>query len=514
MGFLKKWSGVIGGGLLLIAIVSLPFVKDRPYIWGPVLGLGALWVLTYLYLNFNELKSASRRKAFLYGSSMVFTILLFFIFMIFINILSNYAYSWVDLTSEKIFSLSPKTIKVLQEFEKKHPDEEIKVYAFFKDGTPEWTEMKDLLEKYRYYSKRVKYEFIDPEKNPAMAQKYDIKAFNTTVVMWRDNKNRITERTEEALTNAIIKVTREEKKKVCFLTGHGEKSISDFGERGYSKAKGEIESQGLEVEEMNLFEKGKVPEECSVLVVAGPEKKLVPQEIDAIKEYFEGGGAVMVMVDPLVDTGIQNMLKEYGVEVDIKGVVVDPLSRLFGGHFTMPVITSYEEHPITKGFNYAAIFPLSSMLKKGKAPEGYTVNPLAKTSPKSWFERNLNSREVEFNEGEDEKGPITLAMVVEKEKKENEEKEKEGGKMVVFSDSDFATNSFYEFSGNGDLFLNSINYLAQEEDIVSISPRKRESSELNLSASAGKLLFYITSIFIPLAAIITGISIWSYRRSL
>lgn len=512
MEFIKKWSGVIGGGLLFMGIVSLPFVREKPYIWGPVVGLGSLSVIVYLYLNFDELKSASKRKAFLYGSSMGFTLLLFFIFMIFINVLSSYVYSWVDLTSEKIFSLSPKTRKVLQEFEKKHPDEEIKVYAFFKEGTPEWGEMKDLLEKYRYYSKRIKYEFIDPEKNPTLAQEYSIKAFNTTVVVWRDNKNRFTERTEEALTNAIIKVTREEKKRICFLTGHGEKSISEFGEKGYSKAKSEIESQGLSVKEINLFEKGEVPEECSVLVIAGPERKLVPQEIDSIKKYFDAGGSVMVMVDPLEDSGIQSMLKEYGVDVDINGVVVDPLSRLFGGHFTMPVITSYEEHDITKDFNYAAIFPLSSMLKKGNPPEGYKVVPLAKTSPKSWFERRLDSKRVEYNRGVDEKGPITLAMVVERE---SEEGEKGGrGRMVVFSDSDFVSNSFYEFSGNGDLFLNSINWLAQEEDIVSISPRKRESKELNLSASTGKFLFYITSIFIPMAVIITGISIWSYRRHL
>ena len=521
MGFLKKWAGTVGIFIIFIGFLAFLLLREYPYVWVPLIAAGCLFLLFYLYFNREELSSSVKRKAFLYGSSAFFTIILFLLIIVLLNVLLNSRYTWVDLTEEKIFSLSPKTRKVLKEISK--GKEKITVYGFFKEGSPDWVQAKELLEKYRYETKNFEYKLIDPEKSPGAAQQHDIRSFGTIVAIYKDRKNKTTEATEEGITNAIIKITRGSKKTICFVTGHGEKSISDFGENGYSRVKTAIESQGMETKEITIFEKGEeLDKECSTVVVAGPKKKFLPEEISALRKYLsEKDGSLMLMLDPLTETGLEGLAEEFGIKVDTKGLVIDPLSRLFGGHFTMPVITKYESHDITKDFNYAALFHIASALSKGNPPEGINVSSIASSSPNSWFEKDLQKQELKFDEGKDVHGPITLIMVAEKKgaEKENlpsEEEEKPQKKMrlVVFGDSDFSSNSLFEFSGNGDLFLNSINWLSQEEDIVAIGAKKRGARELNMSASAGKILFYITSLFVPVIVLVAGISVWLSRKNL
>lgn len=522
MGFIKRWSGTAGIIAVFVALLTLLFLRAYLYIWIPLLAAGCLLLFAYLYFNIEELTSSVKRKAFLYGSSAFFTVLLFLVVIVLLNILLNTRYTWLDLTEEKIFSLSPKTRKVLREVDK--GKDKLEIYAFFKEGSPDSVQAKELLEKYRYETKKVEYKMVDPEKSPGLAQKHDVRSFGTLVVLYGERKNKINEATEEAITNAIIKVTRGAKKTICFVTGHGEKSISQFGENGYSRAKTAVESQGMEVKEITLFEKGEeLDTECSVVVIAGPTKRYLPQEVDSLRKYLsEKNGSLLLMLDPLTDSGLEGLSEEFGIKVDTKGLVIDPLSRLFGGHFTMPVITKYESHEITRDFNFAAILPIACALTKGTPPEGITLTTLASSSPNSWFERDISKQEVKFDEGKDMKGPITLAMVAEKKVEtkreelpsEEEQKPERGMRLVVFGDSDFPSNSFFEFSGNGDLFLNSLNYLSREEDIVAIGPKKREARELQMSAETGKLLFYLTSIFLPAGLFITGIAVWLSRRNL
>ncbi len=519
MGFLKKWAGTIGIFIIFIGFLALLMLKDYPYAWIPLIAIGCLFLLLYLYFNREELSSSVRRRAFLYGSSAFFTIIFSLLILVFLNILLNSRYTWVDLTEEKIFSLSPKTRKVLKEIG--NGKDKVTIYGFFKEGSPDWVNAKELLEKYSYETKNFEYRLIDPEKSPGLAQQHDVRSFGTIVAIYR--KNKTTEATEEGITNAIVKITRGSKKTVCFVTGHGEKSISDFGENGYSRAKTAIESQGMEVKEITLFEKGEELEnECSTLIVAGPKKKLLPEEISALRKYLaEKNGSLMLMLDPLTESGLEVLAEEFGIKVDTNGLVIDPLSRLFGGHFTMPVITKYESHEITKDFNYASILPIASALSKVKLPEGIEVSAIASSIPNSLFEKVIDKQELKFDDVKEIGGPITLMMVAEKKKKEEEnvpsEEEKKPEKrmrLVVVGDSDFPSNSFFEFSGNGDLFLNSLNWLSQEEDIVAIGPKKREARELNMSANAGKILFYITSIFVPVLIFIAGISVWISRKNL
>jgi len=164
-------------------------------------------------------------------------------------------------------------------------------------------------------------------------------------------------------------------------------------------------------------------------------------------------------------------------------------------------------------------------------PDNINLSVLAKTSPNSWSERQLDERQVTFNKDKDKQGPISLAVVatmkIEAEKKEAEAKEtKEEAKtnpssesqkearLAVFGDSDFATNRYYNLSGNGNLFLNTVNWLTEEADLISIQPRTSSPHTINLSPSQARLLFFVSVIILPLIVLITGISVWLRRRAL
>jgi ABC-type uncharacterized transport system involved in gliding motility auxiliary subunit len=284
----------------------------------------------------------------------------------------------------------------------------------------------------------------------------------------------------------------------------------------------------------------KFPEDCSLLVIPGPEKDLLPNELETLKNYLSKGGRVFFMIDPESAPGLIPFLRNYGIQLE-NDLIVDTVSRLIGGDYFMPVVSEYEAHAITRKFRYATFFPYArSVEKTEKKPEGVSVDILAKSSPNSWAERQLDMREVSFDKEKDKAGPISLAAVAtikpkkeeektqdQEEKKEETEKKGEGeekvegksepekeGRLAVFGDSDFASNTYYNLSGNGNLFLNTVNWLTEEADLISIQPKTSSPRTIQLSPSQGRMIFFVSIIILPLVVLITGISIWIRRRSL
>ncbi len=377
-------------------------------------------------------------------------------------------------------------------------------------------------------------------------KKYDITQDGTTVFECGDKENRITTTSEEDVTNALIKVTRASKKVIYFLEGHGENSMEETGDPGFSTAKNELEKIGYEVKKLSLALSENFPRDCALLVIPGPRKALLPNELETIKKYLENGGRVLFMVDPETSSGLETFLGEYGVKLE-NDLVVDPVSRLLGGDYFMPVITEYQSHEITKNFRYATFFPLARSVEVSDTrPEGITLTSLARTSPNSWAEKELDKNEVTFNSKFDRQGPISLAVVgskkvekkgdekasqpekqenatdadkkSEKDKNENETQADQSStgemRLAVFGDSDFITNRYYNLSGNGNFFLNAVNWLTEEADLISIQPRTSAPRTINLTPSQGRFLMFLSIIFLPLAVLLTGLVIWLRRRSL
>jgi ABC-type uncharacterized transport system involved in gliding motility auxiliary subunit len=204
---------------------------------------------------------------------------------------------------------------------------------------------------------------------------------------------------------------------------------------------------------------------------------------------------------------------------------VDTVSRLLGGDYFMPVVSEYEFHEITQRFRYATFFPFARSISLVEPkPEAATLTLLAKTSPNSWAERQLKEKEAKFDKDKDQQGPISLAVAgtwktkteakpEEKPQEPQPEAEREA-RFVVIGDSDFVKNRYYGLSGNGNFFLNAVNWLTEEADLISIQPKTQMPRTIQLTPSQGRLLFFVSVIILPLAVLLFGLSIWLRRRSL
>lgn len=529
METIKKYFNYSALALIFLALISLkiwPYKKTIALILGLI---GIAMLIVYIILNLSILKQSFKRKSFIYSSNLLVIVVLVLAILVVINyFLANHHYRF-DFTQAKLHSLSDQSVKVLKNLKK-----DVRIKCFFREGNFSWAKMENLMKIYAYHSKKIKYEFINPDKNPGLVKRYDISEDGTTVFECGDKESRITSSSEENITNAIIKISREKKKIIYFLEGHGEASIEETAERGYSLAKGELEKLGYEVKKQSLALSDTFPKDCALLVIPGPEKDLLANELETIKNYVSQGGRVFFMVDPQEAPGLKSFLKEYGIKLE-DDLVVDTVSRLLGGDYFMPVVSQYEYHDITKKFRYATFFPYARSVEKTKKnPEGISVQILAKTSPNSWSEKQLNQKQVSFDKEKDKAGPIPLAVVVTvKQKKEKnagekakkapekagEEKKEETqpkkeGRLAVFGDSDFASNNYYNLSGNGNLFLNTVNWLTEEADLISIQPKTSSPKTIQLNPSQGRMIFFVSIIILPLIVLIIGISIWVRRRSL
>jgi ABC-type uncharacterized transport system involved in gliding motility auxiliary subunit len=524
---LKKNLNYIGLILILVSffwLIIWPHIKTLPFILAVA---GILCLGVYISLNLSVLKQGFKRKSFLYSSNLLLIIILVLGILVLVNYFFAKHHHRFDFTEAKLHSLSDQSTTVL-----KNLKNDINIKCFFLDGNYSRGSMENLMQIYSYHSSKIKYEFIDPDKNPGLVKAYEITQDGTTILESGDKESRITTSSEEDITNAVIKVTREEKKIIYFLEGHGEASIEEINENGYSMAKDELGKIGYEVKKISLALSENFPNDLALLIIPGPEKDLLPNELETIRSYIHGGGRIFFMVDPQTAPGLKPFLEEFGIKLE-EDLIVDTVSRLLGGDYFMPVVSEYEFHSITEKFRYATFYPLARSIDTLEAiPEGITVEVLAKSGPNSWSERQLDQVEVSFDENKDKSGPIPLAAVitVKPQEKEKEEPQTEAeaaagpeeaevlsnpdGRLAVFGDSGFASNQYFNFSGNGNFFLNIVNWLTEEADLISIQPKTSSPRALFLTPSQARLILYVSQFILPLAVLLTGISVWLRRRKL
>jgi ABC-type uncharacterized transport system involved in gliding motility auxiliary subunit len=433
--------------------------------------------------------------------------------IIFVDIIS-YRHNWKkDFTTNKRHSLSEQTLNVIKDLK-----EPIKVTAFLGKASPAYDEAKELFDLYTYRSKMLQVSLVDPDLNPDLARSAEINRYGIPVVFFESGKGRetVTQINEEQVTNALIKVTRAEKKKVYFLSGHGEHSLEDTEANGLSVVKKMMEDKNYQAEPLILMRAEAVPADCAILVVAGPQTDLAEPELKTIAQYISGGGRVLFLVDPQTAPSLKPFLDKYGIVLG-NDIVIDRLSRLFGGDYLMPVLTSYApDHPITRNFNVASFFAVARSVSTREAA-GYHTTSLAKTGDGSWAETDLSALEkgkASFDPGKDTQGPISLAAVSEAASSDDEEnKAAESGKgaVVVFGDSDFVTNAKANLSGDSQLFMNTVNWLAKEESLIAIPPKENKFQPILLTAADARMLFVLPVIVLPGLVLIGGVYVFARR---
>lgn len=516
---------------LVVMVAALGWARSGRTLPGgvrPYLIAGAVLVLAHLVLRWEDISSRIGRRQMKYGTNT------FVLVLVIVGILGAVNYLVVrhtkrwDLTKNKRYSLSDQTKKVVHGLK-----DEVKITYFARSAGMD--PGQDRLKEFQALSPKLKTEFVDPVKNPGKAQAYDVRGpWPILVVERADKQEKVNNDSEQDITNALIKVTRDKKKTVCFQEGEGERDIDDSSDRGLSAAKGALNRSQYETQKVLLLRERKVPDTCTVFVVAGPEKDLLPPAVDAIRDYVKGGGKVMVMVEPEMKDSYPNvvaLLKEWNIEVGNNVVVdVSGMGQLFGTGPLTPLAAQYPYHEITKDFRLATAFHTARSVSAGTGTvDGVTAQSLLETSSASWAESDLKLKEpIEMNEGADKNGPVSLGASATVRLKpseappspsplpspaEGEEKPPEPeGRVAAFGDADFASNALLSFQGNQDFFLNSVAWLAQDVDLISIRPKEPDDQRMFLTRNQQQNVAYLALVGLPGLFVVLGVVTWWRRR--
>jgi ABC-type uncharacterized transport system involved in gliding motility auxiliary subunit len=508
-----------------IAYSAIPAAQR--YTWaGWIVGLVCLVV--YVVGSFDTIRDYFKRRSARHGVNALILILLVLGILAFVEAISARHNARFDLTAIKRFTLSGQTSKILRNLEKP-----VRITGFYQEASPQAQEARDLLDQYAYVSPKFSFKFVDPDRFPGEARRYKITAYGTLVLESETREEKITQATEQELTNALLRVMRKGEKVVYFTNGHDEKPTENYGKDGYSEVKKAIDDQNYVVRDLLLMRAQEVPADASVLIIAGPKKAFFPEEISTIRRYIDQGGHLLLLIDPGTDAGLGEFLKSCGIELG-QDMIVDKLSRLFGADYLTPIVSQYAGyHPITENFRAASFFPLARSVSVAQVlPEQVENTELAKTGPSSWAETDLvtlKKGDASFDNQKDTMGPVPVAVVstIQHETKESDsgqteetlqgpDDSKDGprpARIVVFGDSDFAGNTYLNLSGNRDLFMNTLSWLAEEEDLIAIRPKKRESQPVVLSYAQGRAIFWASVVLLPGGVLIIGIVLLRWRRT-
>jgi ABC-type uncharacterized transport system involved in gliding motility auxiliary subunit len=518
--YLQKLDTV--GLLLLVVAVMWYWVSNIWEIWNLILAIaGAALIVIGVVANYRQIMASLGKRSTKYAANYVLSLILVIAIVAGLNYIGQRHLKRWDTTGSGQFTLAPQTIKILKNLKK-----DVDIKAFFPGG--DHAPLKELLIEYRTISSRLHFQFIDADKQPDVAKRYNINVYGTyqnpltgsqlkfgTIIVSYDNRNeRIEKRSqeveEEDLTNAIIKAERKETKKVYFIQGHGEKDPANADRSGLAFAREKLEAQGYKVDTLNIAAAGKIPDDAIVLIEAGPTAELFPQELEIVRGFLAKSNVGMLfLIDPEPSPSLESLLKDWGVQADNDIIQFESNDHQIVG---AGIVENYEDHKITENFTLSTIFPMARSIQPMKTvPAGATVETLFKSSKDSWGETNPNK--PTFDPKTDLKGPLPIAVAVSKGVKPSADKAPAAkSRIVVVGTSLFPINTFFKMGGNGSLFLNMVSWLAQDEDLISIRPKSPEDRRILLSRRQLIVLRLITLIILPGIALIIGIVVVVKRR--
>jgi ABC-type uncharacterized transport system involved in gliding motility auxiliary subunit len=428
-----------------------------------------------------------------------------------INVLANRYNKAYDTTSNKRYSLSDQTAKIVKGLKQ---DANITYFA----QSSRFREARDQLDLYANLSPKVHVKYVDPDKEPNVAREAGVKNYGTTIVQIGANKNEAASLTEEGITGAFIRDLKNTTRTVCFVTGSGEHQIDNSERTGYSRFKELLSKEEYIAKSINLLQNAEVPSDCTVLIVAGPNGDYVQPQVDAIKKYVEGGGRAFFLLDPPLKMGrseiadnaaLASLLQSWGVTPNNNLILdMNPVGQLVGVGPQVALVSSYDSHAIVNDMKGTATgFPLSRSLEV-KNGDKTSVTKLFSSSDTSLATEKLNSPAVDPNDPKNKKGPLTLAAAG----TYTTGKENSQGRFVVVGSSDWLANSFIGFNGNRDLALNTMNWLSSDEDLISIRPKEQDDRRVTMTQSQLNYVRITSQFIFPLAVILAGVSVWWRRR--
>jgi ABC-type uncharacterized transport system involved in gliding motility auxiliary subunit len=476
------------------------------------IGLIILGLAAYAIMEPDRVRRFLTGRQARYGSNALIVSIAFLSILVLTNMLVinpdfDLDKSW-DLTEDSVNTLAPETLAALQTLPGK-----VTATAFFSQASnPE--SATELLTKLRDQSDgKFDYRFINPDLDPQAALGAGITGDGKILLQMGEQKEIVAFASESEILKGLLRLLNPESSVIYFLSGHGERDIEQSGESSMIRARETLESKNYLVKSLNLLVNNEIPDDASVIVIAGPLKPVAASEVELIKEFLQSGGSLIVMEDPvaLTDFGeaadpLAEMLAEDWAITFNNDIVID----LNSPQPTTAAAAYYDStHPVTVNMNnLVAFFPFTRSISTGGAAERITLHPIVQTNERSWgetdFESLTDGGQVGLDDGE-AVGPLTLATAA--------EDPATGARVVVFGTSSFAMDQMFDAYGNGDMFVNSVDWTAEQEVLANITPRTTTERMFNVPSQIHWILILLSSIFIiPGLVLLGGVSTWLQRR--
>jgi ABC-type uncharacterized transport system involved in gliding motility auxiliary subunit len=474
----------------------------------------------------------------------------------------------LDLTENQQFTLSPQTQTLITNLE-----QPVKVWIF--DQRKD-RQTQDLLDNYRRIQPgKFSYEFIDPQLQPGVAESFGIQDFGEVYLESGDKRQAVRKEgleplTEVKLTNSIEQLFSERTPTVYFLQGHGERSLEDQ-QGGFAEAVNSLSQKNVQTQTLTLAQQSAIPDDADVIIIAGPKRSLLQGEVEALTAFVNQGKGLMLMLDPEIDAGLEELLEQWGVKLDDRlAIDASGKGRLVGLGPTVIIVQEYGEHPITREFANGISFYPSVRPVETRPVDGILESPLVWSDSQSWAEANLQQQELQFDPQVDRQGPLSLGVALSRNSQqtptsttpensnetvaentditateetetpaeippeENNVEETESNdetvaentdtlpetsesttesRLVVFGTSQFAANGWFDQQLNGDVFLNAVSWLTQSDaESLSIRPKPATNRRLAMTPILARSLSWVAIVILPLFGLIMAAIVWWRKR--
>jgi ABC-type uncharacterized transport system involved in gliding motility auxiliary subunit len=513
---LQEWAvyfGAVGLALWVVAGIFYLLGSQTNQVLLALLAVGLVFVALYVYLRPDDVRALVTSRGARYGSNALLLTVAFIGIIGVLNFLGARYHYRQDVTANQNFTLSPLTVQVLKDL--KEPVQA----TFFYDPQTNVQDTLDRLKEYARQTNKFTYRQVDFFAEPLIANQLKAPGPGSIVVERGTRRENVFGSDEQSLTNAILKVSQDKQVTIYFTTGHGEHTLGDSGQNGYSVLKSGLETLNYRTDTLDLKTvTSTLPSDIGALVIAGPRQPFEPAEVKMVNDYLDKSGRVLVMLDPQTEAGLDDLLKGWNIAVQ-NDVVFDPKSGL-SGQPQISVVSNYPNHTITSDLiGIASIFPGSRSLSTAAgAQSSRAPAALLTTSDASWGETDfasVSNQTAKFDDGKDIKGPLTLAYAVENPGDQT-------ARLVVVGNSSFIANGILNArlssggqpiqSGNGQLFVNMVNWLAGQENLIQIPAKSPSSHPLFLTATENAFLAVSTVLLLPGAILIIGLLVWMRRR--
>jgi len=497
-------------GLVSMQVVSVSNVENLQRYLYISAGLVILGLAIYATLEPDRVRRFFTGRQARYGSNALVMSIAFLGILIVGNVLAQQnPVKIADLTEDKVNTLSHELSAALGSL-----PEKVTATGFFSQGSTQSAE--ELLNNIKANSNgKFDYQFINPDRDPQAAINAGITGDGKILLEMAGRKEIVAFASETELLKAMLRLLNPGTNVVYFLTGHGEREVEQAGDASMTRAKGILENKNYSVKMLNLIVENKIPEDASVIVIAGPIKPVSENEVELLKDYLAGGGSLIVMEDPTALTEfdeesdpLAGMLSaDWGITLD-NDIVID----LNSPQPTTAAAAYYDStHAVTRNMNnLVTYFPFTQSLQLAASTEGLMLNPLVQTGENSWGEKDFQSLTQDggppsFDETTESFGPLALVAAG--------ENSTTGGRVVVFGGSNFAIDPNFDAYGNGDLFVNSVDWAAEQEDLANITPKTPTQRTFNVPSQFHWIAILLGSvIIIPGLVLLAGVSAWLARR--